>query len=86
MTIEYATIVESSDIPEPVEEEMRKIWREQELGNDFYYFGWDADELDYTEDWENPVRCGDRFPNLQAYIEANVPEDKRDRILLHFWW
>jgi hypothetical protein len=54
----------------PVYNEVKKLWTDNELGNDFYYYSWD-DEFD------------EEMPATAKYIADN---GITGRILLRFWW
>jgi len=60
-----------SDIPKDVQDEVKKIWRENNYGNDYYYFVWD-------KIWDDD----EQYPALAKYLsERNVT-----KCLIHYWW
>lgn len=56
-----ATIFEvpayNSGVPDEVVEEVGRLWRDLEFGNDHYYWGWDG------EDWDD-------YPLIRAYLQS----------------
>jgi hypothetical protein len=64
--------VSSVGVPQEVKDEMRELWSEFELSNDYCYYAWDP-ELDEEQ-----------FPLIAEYIK-NSGEDE-ENILIHFWW
>jgi hypothetical protein len=59
-----------TDLPKDVQAEVIKIWRDNDFGNDVYYFSWAAD-------W-----CDESYPIIAKYLaERNVTE-----CLIHYWW
>lgn len=66
------TIIDVDDLPRnsPAADDLRKVWTDWELGNDFYYL--DYDNLD-----------DGKYPELQKFVESlEIEGDK----LLHYWW
>jgi hypothetical protein len=94
----YLFEVQWSDCPVEVETEVKKLWRWQELGNDFYYFSWDRDADAYIG--EDELRDGGRtanpiggvigedsklhlvFPMIDEYLMSKGVE----KCLIHWWW
>lgn len=82
--------VQWSDAPAEVIEEVRKLWRERELGNDSYIYkfgeeawSWDSRWSDFQEGTDNEVPT--RYPAIQQWLlDNNVPfgED----VWIHWWW
>ncbi len=63
-------------LPEPVYEDVRQIWEDNELGNDFYM---------YNTSLENLEECD--YPDLITYIKEQEPNiDPTDKIIVHWWW
>lgn len=62
-----------SGCPKEVKDEIRKLWADYQLGNDYYYLP--IEDIDY-EEYE------DRCPNLIALLRGN----NINKCLLHFWW
>lgn len=66
-----ATIINAhGDVPPKVVSEMRDIWRDHELGNDYCYYSWDEE-------------MSENYPAIEKFIADNEIEGD---ILLHFWW
>lgn len=65
-----ATIISNQGVPTDVYDDMRNLWRDYDLGNDYYYFPWD-DELDES------------YPVLAKFIKD---KELTGEILIHFYW
>lgn len=75
-----------SDMPEEVVNEVRELWRDRELGNDYYYYTWSEDDFhdaeseeddeDFSSDWST-------YPVLAKWLRDNGVEAG---CLIHFWW
>lgn len=77
MTISSAIIVNFQDksIPRDVVEEVRNLWADLELSNDFCYASFD------------PSHYEENYPKISAYLKDNLTENQYNgRVLLHFWW
>lgn len=69
-----------SDLPEDIYEEVVQLWRDRELGNDYYYYPFDVENEKYMGDDEDYT--GEGYPKLVAYLEERGIKD----ILIHWWW
>lgn len=75
--------------------EMRDIWVDYELGNDWYYFPFGSyiyEDYLYTKE-NHPELMKDvmqdsPYPVLFAYCDENFPDYKTEdfEILIRFWW
>lgn len=65
-----------SDLPEDVVEEVRRLWRDYEYGNDSHYHTWDFyDGGEVTPESEE-------YPLIAQYLrDKNITE-----CLIHWWW
>lgn len=62
--------VQWSDCPIEVEDEVKKMWINYELGNDYYYVAWDS------------IQMGEEYPIIYEYLKSkNVT-----KCLIHWWW
>lgn len=59
-----------STCPAEVETEVRRLWQDQEYGNDHYYFRWNDE--DNAED----------YPVIAEYLRSRNVTD----CLIHWWW
>lgn len=59
-----------SDCPIEVEAEVKKLWRDNEFGNDHFYYSWDAGE--HAAD----------YPLINEYLIGRGVK----RCLIHWWW
>jgi hypothetical protein len=64
------TVIEDGDTSSDIDDEIRKIWEDNELGNDSAYYRW----------WDEDVET---YPALAKYIEDNNITGK---ILIRYWW
>jgi len=62
-----------TDCPVEVEKEVKKLWRDNELGNDTEYYHWDGSEDE--EDHEN-------YPIIHEYLKSKGVT----KCLIHWWW
>ena len=62
--------VQWSDCPVEVAEEVKKLWRNRNLGNDYYYCNWEM-----IEDEE-------QYPIIAEYLKSKNVTD----CLIHYWW
>jgi hypothetical protein len=63
-----------TDLPKDVYDEVIKIWKNNDFGNDNYYYCWDIDWIDAEEEA--------RYPAITKYLsERNVT-----KCLIHYWW
>ena len=63
-----------TDLPEPVVEDVKRLWRAWEMGDDYYYVNFDVAE---AEDYNDGP-----YPNLVAYMQ----EHDLESALIHYWW
>jgi hypothetical protein len=61
-----------SNCPVEVETEVKKMWRDWELGNDHYIIKWD---WDLEED----------YPIVSEFLKSKGLTEK-DEIIIHWWW
>lgn len=59
-------------VPKEVVDEMRKLWRDRDLGNDYCYYPWFPEDDD------------EKYPLIAKYIRDN--QEDEENILIHFWW
>ena len=59
-----------TDCPTEVEDEVRKLWRDMEYGNDHYYYSWDSEE------------DGEDYPIIDEYLKSQ----DITKCLIHWWW
>lgn len=59
-----------TDCPVEVEAEVKRLWRDRELGNDHYYVSWDSNEMSAD------------YPVIDEYLKAN----NVTKCLIHWWW
>lgn len=73
--IHRATIfdVQWTDCPVEVEEAVKKLWQDYDLGNDNVYFNWDGDDLGAH---------ATHYPIIHEYLKSNGVK----RCLIHWWW
>jgi hypothetical protein len=62
--------VQWSDCPVEVEAEIKELWRDNEFGNDNYYFEWKSEE------WGEDYPIINEFLKLKGITEC----------LIHWWW
>lgn len=62
--------VQWTDCPVEVEAEVKQLWRDQSLGNDYYYAEWDDEEM-----------CED-YPVISRYLRKHGVKE----CLIHWWW
>lgn len=61
-----------TDLPEEVVDDVRNLWSNMGLGNDYYYVNFDVEE----DNWNG------EYDNLVAYMKAHDLESA----LIHYWW
>jgi len=71
-----------SDMPEEVVEDVRRLWRNMELYNDFSYYPWGEDNFYDTENPDSGLDEEYRYPALAKYLRNNNIEN----CLIHWWW
>lgn len=62
--------VQWSNCPIEVEAEVKRLWKNMEFGNDFYYYEWDS-----VEDEE-------QYPIIYEYLTSRGVT----KCLIHWWW
>ena len=62
--------VQWSNCPVEVEAEVKQLWRDFGLGNDYYYVHWNT--LDY----------GEEYPIIDEYLKSRGVTE----CLIHWWW
>lgn len=65
--------VQWSNCPVEVEKEVRRLWRENEYGNDVHYYSWN-DEDDDSD--------AEGYPIIAEYLRSRGI----NRCLIHWWW
>ncbi len=65
--------VQWSNCPVEVVEEVKRLWQDYELGNDYCYFAWNSEE-----DNENP--CS--YPIIDEFLKSKSITN----CLIHYWW
>lgn len=70
--------VQWSDCPVEVENEVRELWIEQELGNDFFYYPWDS--KDESDDGNGTL--AEQYPIIAEYLKSKGVTE----CLIHWWW
>jgi hypothetical protein len=82
--LRQVTVLEAqwTDLPEDVVEDVRRLWRNRELGNDDFYASWDADDFYTTEDPDDKFRHEYKYPAIAKYLRDNDVEE----CLIHYWW
>jgi hypothetical protein len=74
--------VQWSNAPEDVVEDVRNLWENMRLGNDYSYVPWGPDDFHTTEDPDDEFEYEYKYPALAAYLRSrNI-----DECLIHFWW
>lgn len=75
-----------SDCPVEVEEEVKAMWQNYELGNDHYIIKTTLEDLGYGV--EDEVEDGEPvYPATIQYILEKEPLiGHEDQILIHWWW
>ena len=64
-----------SDCPIEVEDEVKKLWSDYDLGNDNYI-------LKYSHKWH-----GLDYPIIAQYIKEQIPNLPDDEeVIIHWWW
>lgn len=69
--------INSSEMSEEAEYEVRELWARQELNNNKDYARWN---------WENGPQD---YPHLAKFLEGQLELTgltKEDQILIHWWW
>jgi hypothetical protein len=85
-----------TDCPVEVEAEIRKLWRNFELGNDHYYFNWCREEvwgceatgeMGEDEDGEEvEVTIDKTLAELYPVIDEYLMSQGVEKCLIHWWW
>ena len=66
--------VQWSNCPVEVEEEIKKMWTDWELGNDHYFIKWD---------WEHDQE----YPIVAEFLKSKgFKEEDGEQIIIHWWW
>jgi hypothetical protein len=73
--------VQWTDCPVEVEEEVKRLWENEELGNDRFYFQWSRESEAVNED-------GDEKPLHEVYpiIDEFLVSKGVTTCLIHWWW
>lgn len=67
--------VQWSNCPVEIENEVRKMWQEYELGNNNCYVRWAFDDMEEV------------YPLIAAFLRSKgLSENNDERILIHWWW
>jgi len=77
------TIIECTltDLPNDVIEEVRRLWTDNEYGNDTVYHGWSGDSKTYLD-----PECVQTEADLYPVIAKYVADNNLERPLIHWWW
>lgn len=69
--------LQNEHLPKEVQEEVRDLWMENDLGNDRYFYTWDHDfELE-----------DGTYYHIAKLIESELGGDElKSTILIHWWW
>lgn len=64
--IQQVTVLECTwtDIPEDVRNDIKKLWKDSDFGNDDYYFNW-LEEMGYEKCYM------EHYPSLCNYLKEN---------------
>lgn len=62
--------VQWTNCPVEVAEEVKKLWRDNEFGNDHYYASWNSEEM--SED----------YPIITEFLKSQGVT----KCLIHYWW
>lgn len=78
--IQATTIFEAqwSDCPVEVEEEVKQLWRDNELGNDTCYYNWNIENENESDGADGKIK----YPLIRAYLKSK----KIKKCLIHWWW
>lgn len=78
-----------SDCPVEVAEEVIKVWQSRELGNDNYIINTSLENLEEAHN-DFILSNGEEGENWEVtlqYIKEQAPDlDKKDTILIYYWW
>ena len=56
--------------------DMRKLWEDMELGNDWCYVEFSGDE-----------QQSELYPHLSEYLrKGNFYDDPNTKVMVHYWW
>ena len=67
--------VQWSDCPDFVEDEITKLWRDNQLGNDVFMYHYKSpDSGEFSES----------YPYIYGWLKHNNVEDKE--VIIHWWW
>ena len=65
--------VQWSNCPVEIEDEVIKMWRDWELGNDHYIVKWEWDDI------------SDDYPLVTEFLKSKGLTEK-DIVIIHWWW
>ena len=81
MIIQKTVVEISSTFPsKEVYEDVKKLWRDQGLGNDYCYYP--IHMYDAIDDTDNDFS---EYPALRKWLIENFTDPKQE-ILIHWWW
>lgn len=80
----YVLDAQATELPRAVYDEVRELWLDNELGNDYCYYTWTEHDFhaadDATEGKDSIYNHG--WPAIAAYLRSRGIE----QCLIHFWW
>ncbi len=69
--------VQWSNCPVEVEEAVKKLWQDNELGNDNYFYSWDGDGINGDENDDAEL-----YPIINNYLKSRGIT----KCHIHWWW
>jgi hypothetical protein len=70
-----------TDCPPDVQEEIARLWRDHEMGNDDCYFCWQRGSRSITAEGSE-INLSQAYPAIDRYLKALGISD----CLIHHWW
>lgn len=70
-----------TDCPQDVQEDIARLWRDHEMGNDNWHFGWESGATSIRSDGTE-VNMSRAYPAIDRYLKARGVSD----CLIHHWW
>ncbi len=62
--------VQWTNCPVEVKEEVKRLWKNCEFGNDYFYYNWEA------------IEDSDSYPLIHEYLSSRGVTE----CLIHWWW
>lgn len=72
--------VQWSNCPVEVETEVRQLWRDNELGNDRYFYPWNDSEEERNENGES--QDSEEYPIIAEYLRSRGVT----KCWIQWWW